>query len=105
MVSHSSKLNAQRKERKKKTKKILTGAVRSLRDLETLYRSHGQVDAAGSAGRGPTVIRRLRTGEKRAGRHWAARQYAINQDKTATWTDGQRANRSHGERKLSLKAS
>jgi hypothetical protein len=42
----SSKLNEQRKERKKETKKILAAAVQASRDLETLYRFHGQVDAA-----------------------------------------------------------
>lgn len=46
VIGYLFKLNEQRKERKKEATKILTGAVRSLRDLETLYRFYGQVDAA-----------------------------------------------------------
>ncbi len=46
VIGHSSKLHVHRKERKKKAKEILTSAVRSFRDLETLYRVYDQVEAA-----------------------------------------------------------
>jgi hypothetical protein len=46
VMTYSLMLSADRKERKKKTKDILTSAVSSLRDLETLYRFYGQVHAA-----------------------------------------------------------
>jgi hypothetical protein len=46
VIGYSSKLNADRMERKKKTKGILTGVVRSWRDLEEFYRFCDQFDAA-----------------------------------------------------------
>jgi len=46
VLGYLSKLDADRKERKKKSKDILTAAVRSLHDLEELYRLYSQFDAA-----------------------------------------------------------
>jgi hypothetical protein len=46
VIGYTSELNAHRKERLKKAKAILTAAVRSFRDLETLFRGYNQIDAA-----------------------------------------------------------
>jgi len=46
VFGYLSKLDADRKVRKKKAKNILTAAVRSLRDLEALYRLYNQFEAA-----------------------------------------------------------
>jgi len=46
VIGHSSKLHAHRKQRKNKAEEILTSAVRSFRDLETLYRVYDQIDDA-----------------------------------------------------------
>jgi hypothetical protein len=43
VIGYSDKLLAKRKERKRRTKKILADAIRSLRPLETLYRADGQL--------------------------------------------------------------
>jgi hypothetical protein len=46
VAGYTTKLNAQREERKKRTSTTLKDASRSLGDLEKLYRDHDQVDAA-----------------------------------------------------------
>lgn len=46
VIGYSSKLNAQRKERREKAEETLKTAVQTLRDLETLYRVYDQVEAA-----------------------------------------------------------
>jgi hypothetical protein len=56
VVGYTSKLNAERKARGKRTRAILRSALRALTDLEKLYRDYEQIDAANRIANERTLI-------------------------------------------------
>jgi hypothetical protein len=59
VLGYSSRLNAQRKERGRVTKRTLLKALSSLRDLAKLYRSYGQLELVASIENDRKLVRRL----------------------------------------------